>query len=102
MAIILKNLSNKGKSNRMPEIDDNEILNELRDITQNKESWKINVDYVAGSLNENYSIPVKAKSLWLLGEMGLKNPREIEKHIQDIASYLEDDNPKLNLDLKLL
>ena len=95
MAIILKNLSNKGKSNRMPEIDDNEILNELRDITQNKESWKINVDYVAGSLNENYSIPVKAKSLWLLGEMGLKNPREIEKHIQDIASYLEDDNPKL-------
>ena len=94
MAIILKNLSNKWKSNRMSEIDD-EILNELRDITKNKESWKLNVDYVAGSLNENYSIPVKAKSLWLLGEIGLENPREIEKHVSDIAGYLEDDNPKL-------
>lgn len=86
---------NEWKSNRMPEIDDNEILKRLRDITKNKEIWKLNVDYVAGRLNETNSMSVKAKSLWLLGEMGLKYPTEIEKHVSDIANYLGEDNPKL-------
>ena len=79
----------------MPEINDNEILKRLRDITKNKEIWKLNVDYVAGRLNETNSMSVKAKSLWLLGEMGLKYPTEIEKHVSDIANYLGEDNPKL-------
>ncbi len=76
-------------------MDEKEILKGLRNITINKESWKLNMDCVADRLNENYSIPVKAKSLWLLGEMGLEYPMEIEKYVRDIASYLEDDNPKL-------
>jgi HEAT repeat protein len=79
----------------MSKFEDKEILDELRDITKNKGSWKLNVDYVAGRLNENYSISVKAKSLWLLGEMGLEYPTEIEKYVQGIACYLDDDNPKL-------
>ena len=75
--------------------DDKVILKELRDITKNKECWKIAIDDVAGKLNENYSIKVKAKALWLLGEMGLKHPLEIEGYVEDIAAYLDDDNPKL-------
>ena len=76
-------------------INDKEILKELSDITKNKESWKANIDNVAVKLNKNFSIAIKAKALWILGEMGLKYPIEIEGYIGDIASYLEDDNPKL-------
>ncbi len=72
-----------------------ETLNELRNITKNKETWKDNIDDVASKLNGNYPIAVKAKALWLLGEMGLKYPTEIEGHVGDIAGYLEDDNSKL-------
>ena len=71
------------------------VLNELKNLTRNKEAWKTNIDNVAEKLNEDYSIAVKAKSLWLLGEMGLRYPIEIECHIEDIISYLDDDNPKL-------
>ena len=72
-----------------------ETLNELRDITKNKETWKDNIDDVASKLNGNYPVAGKAKALWLLGEMGLKYPTEIEGHVGDIAGYLEDDNAKL-------
>lgn len=71
------------------------VLNELKNLTRNKEAWKSNIDNVAEKLNEDYSIAVKAKSLWLLGEMGLRYPIEIECHVEDIVSYLDDDNPKL-------
>ena len=74
---------------------DKEILKELRDITKDKESWKSNINHVAVKLNDDFSLSVKAKALWLLGEMGLKHPLEIEEYVDDIAVYLEDDHPKL-------
>ena len=76
-------------------IGDKDILNELRCITKDKECWKDNIDDVAAKLGDDYSSAVKAKAMWLLGEMGLKHPAEIECHVGDIASYLKDDNPKL-------
>lgn len=75
--------------------NDKEILKELREISKNKEEWKSNIDYLASILNENTSIEVKAKALWLLGEMGLKYPDEIKPYIEDISSYMENENPKL-------
>ncbi len=72
-----------------------ETLNELRNITKNKDTWKDNIDDVAVKLNGNYPVAVKAKALWLLGEMGLKHPVEIKRHVGDIAGCLEDDNAKL-------
>lgn len=80
---------------KLVDILNDETLNELRDITKNKETWKDNIDDVASKLNGDYPIKVKAKALWLLGEMGLKHPTEIEAHVGDIAGYLEDDNAKL-------
>ena len=74
---------------------DNEILNELRELTNDKGNWKANINDVALKLNDDYSADVKAKALWLLGEMGLKYPKEIECHVDDIASYLENDDSKL-------
>lgn len=78
---------------KMP--DEKDILKELRDITKNKEDWKSKIDEVAVKLKDNHSLAVNAKALWLLGEMGLKNPNEIEPYIKDIVHYLENDNPKL-------
>lgn len=75
--------------------NDKETLMELRDLTRNKEEWKSNIDSVAAKLDENNSVAVNAKALWLLGEMGLKHPKEIECHIPDIAGFMEDENPKL-------
>lgn len=75
--------------------NDKEILKELGDITRNKEEWKSKIDDIAAKLDENYSIAVNAKALWLLGEMGLKHPIEIERHIKYIIPYLEHENPKL-------
>ena len=73
--------------------NDNDVLKELRDITRNKDDWKLNMGDVAAKLNENYSVAVKAKVLWLLGEMGMKYPSEIKPYIEDIAVFLENENP---------
>ena len=78
-----------------PNADDKEILKELRTITKDKESWKENIDYVALKLNDDYSNAIKAKALWIIGEMGLKYPEGIEPYVNDIAAYLEDDDSKL-------
>jgi HEAT repeat protein len=75
--------------------NDKEIIRELRAITKDKESWKENIDYVALKLNDDYSNAIKAKALWIIGEMGLKYPEEIEPYVNDIAAYLEDDDSKL-------
>jgi len=75
--------------------DDDFILKDLRDITKNKECWAENIDNVAAILDKEHSDSVKAKALWILGEMGLKHPAEIERYVDAIAGYLDDDNPKL-------
>jgi len=75
--------------------EDKDILKEIREITKNKEKWEDIIDSVAFFLNENSSIVVKSKILWLLGEMGLNHPLEVKKHVADIASYLHDDCFKL-------
>ena len=72
-----------------------EMLKQLRNITKDKKNWKSRIDYVASKLDDDYSDEVKAKALWILGEMGLNYPIEIEPHVKNIAIYLDDENPKL-------
>ncbi len=79
----------------MDNADDKKILNELREITRDKDRWKSGISDVASLLNDNHSVEIKSKALWLLGEMGLKQPDEIKSHISDIASYLDDEDSKL-------
>ena len=64
--------------------EDKEILKELREITKTKENWGEVIDDVANKLNENHSVIVKAKILWLLGEMGLNYPKQVETYIIDL------------------
>ncbi|WP_410319101.1 HEAT repeat domain-containing protein [Methanobrevibacter sp.] len=75
--------------------NDNDVLRQLRDINKNRECWRENIDDVAAKLNGNYSVAVKAKSLWILGEMGLNYPAEIEAYLEDIVGYMQDDDSKL-------
>ena len=75
--------------------EDRELLKELREITKNKGNWNVVINEVAAKLNENHSDDVKAKVLWLLGEMGLNYPNKVRIYIEDIVSYLEDKHPKL-------
>ena len=75
--------------------EDKDILKEIREITKNKEKWEDIIDSVAFFLNENSSIVVKSKILWLLREMGLNYPNKVRIYIEDIVSYLEDKHPKL-------
>ena len=75
--------------------NEKEMLGELKELTKDRKCWKSNIDDVAAHLNEKSSAAVTAKALWLLGEMGLKHPCEIEPPIEMIASYMEDENPKL-------
>ena len=77
------------------QIADKTILKELRAITKDKANWQTAIDDVALKLDKHYSEDVKAKALWLLGEMGLYYPSLIQPHIKQIADYLKDDNPKL-------
>ena len=72
-----------------------EMLKQLRNITKDKKNWKSRIDYVASKLDDDYSDEVKAKALWILGEMGLNYPIEIEPYVKGIATYLDDENPKL-------
>lgn len=74
---------------------DKDILKNLREITKNKENRDSLIDEVAEKLKNEYSDEVKAKVLWLLGEMGLKHPHKLQSYIEEIASYLDDNNPKL-------
>ena len=83
------------KSDIMSNADEKSLLKDLRNITRNKECWRENIDNIASKLNEDNSPAIKAKALWLLGEMGLKYPEKIEKYVEDILIYLESDNPKL-------
>ena len=76
-------------------MDDKVILKELGDMTKDRQSWKANIDCIANKLNNNYSNAVKAKALWLLGEMGLRHPEEIEGYVGDIVGYMDNEDSKL-------
>ena len=75
--------------------DEKGIMKEIREIQENKEEWKSNIDFVAEKLNDDYSDKIKAKALWVLGEMGLQYPKEIKEHVERIAEFIKEDNPKL-------
>lgn len=76
-------------------LTDEDMLDELRNIQKNKDNWKNSIDSVADILNEDYSVKVKAKALWVIGEMGLVYPEEVKVHVDAIAGYIENEHPKL-------
>lgn len=63
-------------------------------LTRSKDCWEENIPCVA-SLLDSESTKVKAKALWLLGEMGLAYPSAIPDSIAAIVTFLDSKEPLL-------
>ena len=73
---------------------DNRIYCELCQLIKNKAEWNKKIPYVA-SLLENSAPKIVAKSMWLLGEMGLLNPQAIAVYTANIAQFIASENDLL-------
>ena len=67
---------------------------ELIELTKNKDLWEEKIPYVAEFLTWE-PVRIKAKALWLLGEMGLQYPLAIQKHVPTVAAFCESEEPLL-------
>ena len=70
------------------------LYRELGALTKNRGDWERNIPYVA-SLLPSGSVKIRAKALWLLGEMGLKHPASIRGCVPSVASFLDSAEPLL-------
>lgn len=73
---------------------DSDLYKELGVLTKSKEHWEENIPYVT-SLLTSESTKIKAKALWLLGEMGLAFPLSIKDNVPAIAPFLSSTEPIL-------
>lgn len=71
-----------------------ELYKELGALTKDRERWEAEIPYVS-SLLTNESVKIRAKALWLLGEMGLRFPASIGEHVPRIAAFLDSAEPLL-------
>lgn len=69
-------------------LSEEEIYKELGRLTDDKNRWEENIPYVLSFLNHE-SVKIKAKALWLIGEMGLIYPSALKEDISLIASFFE-------------
>ncbi len=63
-------------------------------LTNNRDGWEANIPYVA-SLLSSESVRIKAKALWLLGEMGLAYPASVREYVPSAAVFCESAEPLL-------
>ncbi|MBR0352920.1 MAG: HEAT repeat domain-containing protein [Oscillospiraceae bacterium] len=66
-----------------------DVYKELVDLTKNRDRWEEKIPYVANLLSSE-PVGIKAKALWLLGEMGLRYPASIWAHVPAMAVFLDD------------
>lgn len=71
-----------------------EIYKELGTLTRQRERWEESIPGAA-SLLEHDSLKIKAKALWLLGEMGLAFPEAIGGSVAAVASFIGSPEPIL-------
>lgn len=75
-------------------LTESELYKNLGILTDDKNRWEDSIPYVA-SLLVHESVKIKAKALWLLGEMGLAYPRPVQDIVPAIASFLDSPEPLL-------
>lgn len=71
-----------------------ELYRELGTLTKEKNEWKESIPYVS-SLLTHESVRIKAKALWLLGEMGLEYPQSVQDTVPAITVFLDSPEPLL-------
>ena len=70
------------------------LYKELGTLTKCKDRWVESVPFVTSLLSYE-STKIKAKSLWLLGEMGLAFPHAIKDSVPAVATFLDSSEPLL-------
>lgn len=68
------------------ELSESELYKELGILTKDKDKWEENIPYVSTLLTHE-SVKIQAKALWMLGEMGLEYPLEVQDTLPAIASF---------------
>lgn len=71
-----------------------ELYKKLGTLTKNKAEWESSISDVADLLAQD-SPKIKAKALWLLGEMGLQHPDKISACVPAVAGFLNSGDPLL-------
>ena len=75
-------------------LNESELYKKLGLLTKDKSKWEESIPYVS-SLLDHESVKIQAKALWLLGEMGLAYPRQVQDIVPTIASFLDSPEPLL-------
>ena len=73
---------------------ESELYKELGALTKHRDQWEANIPYILSLLNSE-STKIKAKALWLLGEMGLAFPSSLRDGVSQVASFLSSEEPLL-------
>ena len=71
-----------------------ELYSELGQLTKDKSRWEEKIPYVSSLLSHD-SVKIRAKALWLLGEMGLAHPESVHDTIPAIAAFISNPEPLL-------
>ncbi len=75
-------------------LTESELYQKLGALTKKRDEWEAGIPWVS-SLLDSASVKIRAKALWLLGEMGLAYPAAIEAHLPAIASFCGSAEPLL-------
>ncbi|MBQ6504220.1 MAG: HEAT repeat domain-containing protein [Flexilinea sp.] len=73
---------------------ESELYKELGALTKDRDKWEESIPYLSTLLNHE-SAKIKAKALWMLGEIGLVYPLSVQNHVDEIAFYLDSPVPLL-------
>lgn len=69
-------------------MNESELYKELGVLTKEKDKWEESIPYVSSLLSHD-SVKIKAKALWLLGEMGLKYPELVQDAVPEIVFFCD-------------
>ena len=87
-------IANHHKYSGKPGLNESELYKELGILTKDRARWKESIPYVSSLLNHE-SEKIRAKALWLLGEMGLLYPLSVQDAVPVIASFCDSPVPLL-------
>ena len=75
-------------------LNEAELYKELGVLTKDKDKWEESIPYVSSLLSHD-STKIRAKALWLLGEMGLAHPLAVRGTVSAIAILCDSPVPLL-------
>ena len=76
------------------EVNESELYKALGALTKDRSHWEENVTYLSSLLHHD-SEKIRAKALWLLGEIGLAYPHAVKKAVPAIAAFCDSPVPLL-------